>query len=85
MLASLEGTRFCLVYMEVLDAATQKLKLTPVHGVARVLPDRLVVEESSGVQTAVPDSALSAILPSDGNALLKDAAHYVIVKMAASA
>ena len=51
---------------------------------ARALADRLVVEEPSGACSAVPDSALPSILPSDGNALLADAEHYVIVKMAAS-
>jgi len=47
-LRHLDGVRFCMVCMEVLDAAAQKVKLTPIHGVARVLPGRLVVEAPSG-------------------------------------
>jgi hypothetical protein len=70
-----------MVCMEVLDQVEQKVKLTPIHGVARLLPDRLVVEESSGNRLVVPDSALRSILPSDGTELLKDAEYYVIVKM----
>jgi hypothetical protein len=80
-LKHLEGTRFCLVQMTVLDALKQEVKLVPIHGVARILPDRLVVEEASGSQHVVPDSALQSILPSDGTDLLKDAEHYVIVKI----
>jgi len=83
-LSYLDGTLFCIVQMIVLDAATQKVKLIPIHGTAKVLPDRLIVEESSGSQHVVPDSALPSILPSDGNEILKDAAHYVIVKIAAA-
>jgi hypothetical protein len=81
-LKHLDGTRFCIVLMTVLDATTQKVKLTPIHGVAKVLPDRLLVEESSGSLHSVPDSALPSILPSDGAELLKDAEYYVIVKIA---
>ncbi|MFT7488321.1 MAG: hypothetical protein ACI9OU_000714 [Candidatus Promineifilaceae bacterium] len=77
----LDGTRFCLVCMNVLNEATQEVKLTPIHGVAKVLPDCLVVVEPSGSQHVIPDSALPSILPSDGTALLEDADHYVIVKI----
>jgi len=83
-LGHLDGAPFCIVCMEVLDQAAQKVKLTPIHGVARVLPDQLVVEEPSGNQHVVPDSALPSILPSDGTALLGDADHYVIVRIAVS-
>ena len=80
--AHLNGTRFCLVHMMVLDEKTQQVKLTPIHGVAQVFDDRVVVVESSGGEHVVPDSALPSILPSDGTELLEDAAHYVIVKVA---
>lgn len=80
-LSYLDGTRFCLIYMDVLDEVLEKVKLTPVHGVARVMSDRLIVEESSGNQLVVPDSALPSITPSDGTVLLKDAEHYVIIKI----
>ena len=78
----LDGTPFCMVQMLVLDAATQNVKLTPIHGHAKVFSDRLVVVEADGSQHVVPDSALGSILPSDGTDLLKDAEHYVIVKIA---
>ena len=80
-LSYLDGKRFCMVYMDVLDEVLEKVKLTPIHGVARVMSDRLIIEESSGNQLVVPDSALPSITPSDGAALLKDAEHYVIVKV----
>ena len=81
-LSYLNGTPFCMVRMMVLDAAAGNVELVPIHGVASVLSDRLVVTEASGCQHVVPDSALPSILPSDGDELLKDAEHYVIVKIA---
>ena len=68
--------------MEVLNAATQEVKLTPVHGTARILADSMVVEESDGNRVTVPESALQSILPSDGTPILKNADHYAIVRMA---
>jgi len=70
-----------MVCMEVLNPDTQQLKLTPINGVAKVLEDRLVVEEQDGNQVVIPDSALPSILPSDGEPLLGNADHYVVVKM----
>ena len=80
-LSYLNGKRFCVVRMRVLDPVKQKVKLTPLHGIARVLPDRLVLEQAYGEKFVVPDSALPSILPNDGTPLLKGAAYYVIVKL----
>ena len=77
----LEGRPFCIVRMRVLDLATEKVELVPIHGVAKVLPDSVVVEEDTGEQHMVPHSALESIYPSDGTELLKDAEHFVIVKI----
>ena len=81
-LSHLDGTRFCMVQMTVLDEVKQDVKLVPIHGTAKVFPDQLRLVEFSGHEHVVPDSAIPSILPSDGNALLKDADHYVIVKIA---
>ena len=80
-LKHLDGSRFCMVCMTVLDLDAERVQLAPIYGTARVLPDRLLVEEDSGRAHAVPDSALAQILPSDGTEMLKDAAYYVIVKI----
>lgn len=79
--AYLDGVRFCLVMMTVLDTVMQNVKLTPVHGIAKVLSDRLVVVEDDGREHVVPDSAFGAIHKSDGTDILKDAMYYVIVKV----
>jgi len=79
----LEGTRFCIVLMKVLDQAAGKVQLTPIHGTARVSAGGLSVEESSGSMHAVPDSALASIYPSDGNEMLGDAEYYAVVKISA--
>jgi hypothetical protein len=81
-LEHLDGCRFCMVCMQVLDEATQNVQLVPIHGKAKVLPDCLVLVEPSGSEHAIPDSAIPSILPSDGTPLLADAEHYVIVKIA---
>jgi len=78
----LNGTSFCMVFMTVLDQATEKVQLSPIYGMAKVFTDRLIVEDSSGTEHAIPTSALSSILPNDGTKLLKDSTHYVIVKIA---
>ncbi len=82
-LGHIHGTRFCLVRMTVADEAGKKVELVPIHGVAQVLPDRVIVLEESGSQHVVPDSALPSIFPSDGTELLKDAEYFVIVKVQA--
>ena len=81
ILGHLDGARFCMVRMTVLDEKLQKASLLPIHGTAKVLPDRLLVVESSGTEHVVPDSAIPSILPSDGTEILKDADHFVIVKI----
>lgn len=83
-LAYLDGARFCLIYMQVLNRTKQELKLTPVHGTAKVQKDRLVIEEADGNQLVVPNSALPEIRPNDGEKMLGNASHYVIVKVAGS-
>jgi hypothetical protein len=70
-----------MVQMLVLDAATQKVKLAPIHGVAKVMPDRIMLVDPAGREHVIPDSALPSILPSDGTDLLEGADHYVIVKI----
>jgi len=81
-LAHLDGCRFCMVCMQVLDEATKNVRLTPIHGIAKVMPDRLLVVEPGGSEHVIPTSALPSILPSDGTPLLAEAEHYVIVKIA---
>lgn len=80
-LSHINGKSFCLVMMQVIDMVSEQVKLTPIYGTARVLADRMVVEEKSGSQHVIPDSALTAISLSDGNEILKDAEYYVIVKI----
>jgi hypothetical protein len=81
-LAHVDGKRFCIVRMDVVDEATNRVSLVPANGIARIMPDRLIVQKPSGDQLVIPDSALPSILPSDGNAMLGDAEYYVIVKVA---
>ena len=77
----LQGAAFCIVYMTVLDAEKQEVQLDPFHGTSRVLADRILVADDEGRTSVIPDCALGNIHPSDGNAVLKEADYYVIVKV----
>ncbi|MBT3291711.1 MAG: hypothetical protein HN380_30490 [Victivallales bacterium] len=76
----LEGRKFCVVFIKVLDAATEKVQLQCLRGRASVEPGRLTVVHEQGGMFTVPSSALPNILPSDGTALLQDAEYFVLVK-----
>jgi len=76
----LEGRKFCVVFIKVLDAATEKVQLQCLRGRASVEPGRLTVVHERGGMFTVPSSALPNILPSDGTALLQDAEYFVLVK-----
>ena len=76
----LEGRKMCVVFVKVLDAATEKVQLQCLRGRASVEPGRLHVVHAEGGMFTVPSSALPNILPSDGTPLLQDAEYFVLVR-----
>jgi len=79
-LGYLEGRRFCVVFVRVIDPETERVQLQCLRGRASIERGRLnVVNEVGGVFT-VPSSALASVLPSDGSSLLKNAEYFCLVK-----
>jgi hypothetical protein len=76
----LEGRKFCVVFVKVVDPATERVQLQCMRGRASVERGRVSVVGSEGGMFTVPSSALPNILPSDGTPLLKDAEYFVLVR-----
>lgn len=80
-LNELEGRRFCVVFVKILDPAKGRVQLQCLHGRANIDGGHLDVVHESGSVFTVPGSALPNILPSDGTKILRDAEYYVFVKV----
>lgn len=77
----LEGKKFCVVFVRMLEANSEKVQLRCMHGRASI-ENRILKVHCGGDQPfQVPNSALGNILPSDGTDLLKDCEYYVMVKV----
>ena len=76
----LEGRKFCVVFVKVMDAVAGNVKLHCLHGRANVEGGRITCVRQDGVQFTVPGSAIGSILPADGTALLRDADYFVLVR-----
>ncbi|MCF7855208.1 MAG: hypothetical protein K9N51_10465 [Candidatus Pacebacteria bacterium] len=77
----LEGKKFCVVFVKVIDESAGKVELQALHGRASIEAEKLRCYTPEGVCFAVPNSALPNILPNDGTELLKDAEYFVLVKL----
>ena len=77
----LEGRRFCVVFVKVLDVASGKLQFQCLRGRADIRGGgRLFVVAPGGGEFQVPSSAYSLIQPADGTEILRDAEYFVLVK-----
>lgn len=76
----LNGRRFCVVFVKVLDEEAGRVQLQALHGRANVDRGRLQLRMAGGAAFTVPQTALPNVLPSDGTDILKDAEYYVLVK-----
>lgn len=80
----LEGRKFCVVFVKVIDEATGKVQLQCLRGRANVERGRVSVVDERGFSFTVPGTAANNILPSDGTPLLKDAEFFCFVKVDSS-
>ncbi|MEI8078945.1 MAG: hypothetical protein WCH61_04865 [bacterium] len=80
-LAYLEGRRFCVVFVKVLDSPEGKVQLRCFRGRADVRGGRLAVVTGTGAVFAVPSSAHGSIQPHDGTVLLRDADYFALVRV----
>jgi hypothetical protein len=76
----LEGRRFCVVFVKVVDPLRERVALQCFRGRASIERGRVNVVADNGGVFALPGTALPNILPSDGSSLLKDAEYFCLVK-----
>ena len=77
----LEGRKFCVVFVKVLEATTGKVQCRCLRGRAAINQGHLDVMNERGAMFTVPSSALNTIAPNDGTALLGDCEYYCLVKV----
>ncbi|MBO7741664.1 MAG: hypothetical protein J6S21_03840 [Victivallales bacterium] len=77
----LQGRRFCVVFVKVLDAATGRVQCRCLRGRANLNNGHLELMQERGPVFTVPATALPTIQPSDGTALLRDAEYFCMVKV----
>jgi hypothetical protein len=80
-LGYLEGRRFCVVFVKVLDQVTERVQLRCLRGRASIEKGRINVVAPSGNLFTVPGTAMATVLPNDGTELLKDAEYFCLVKV----
>ncbi|NLZ63314.1 MAG: hypothetical protein GX902_05845 [Lentisphaerae bacterium] len=77
----LEGRKFCVVFVKVLDAASERVQLRCLRGRASLERGKVSVMAPSGNIFTIPGTAVRSILPNDGSAILKDAEYFCFVKV----
>ena len=80
-LDKLEGRKFCVVFVKVIDAAKERVQLQCMRGRASVDRGRVSCIDESGCAFQIPSISVTNILPSDGTPILKDAEYYCLVKV----
>lgn len=77
----LEGRRFCVVFVKVLDLLKERVQLRCLRGRASVDNGKVSVVAANSNVFTIPQSAMGSISPNDGTAILKDAEYFCLVKV----
>lgn len=80
-LERLEGRKFCVVFVKVIDESAGKVQLQCLRGRANVERGRVSVVGDDGCSFTIPGSAVHTIAANDGTAILKDAEYFCLVKV----
>ncbi len=80
-LEKLEGRKFCVVFVKVIDAEKERVQLQCMRGRASVDRGRVSCIDANGNAFQLPSISLTNILPSDGTPILKDAEFYCLVRV----
>ena len=80
-LREIEGRKFCVVFVKVVDEGTGRVQLQCLRGRANVEGQRVSLVDTHGGKFTIPSIAVANILPSDGTPLLKDAEYFCLVKV----
>lgn len=76
----LEGCKFCVVFVKVLDPVKERVRLQCFRGRASVERGRVTVVDRNGGMFTLPSTAMTNILPNDGSRILQDAEYFCLVK-----
>ncbi len=76
----LEGRKFCVVFVKVLDPVRERVQLQCFRGRASVEGGRVHVVDANGGMFTLPGTAVNNVMPSDGSRILKDAEYFCLVK-----
>ena len=77
----LEGRRFCVVFVKILDVVTGRVQCRCLRGRASWERGHLEVISEKGGRFSVPATALPSVAPSDGTPILRDAEFFCLVKV----
>ncbi|HOG50148.1 MAG TPA: hypothetical protein PKY10_06125 [Lentisphaeria bacterium] len=80
-LERLEGRKFCVVFVKVIDASTERVQLQCLRGRASVERGKVSVVDQHGAMFTLPGTAVANIQPSDGTKLLQDAEYFCFVRV----
>lgn len=80
-LSHLEGRRFCVVFVKVIDPETERVRLQCLHGRASVDSGGVALVTDEGSEFRLPGAAVSTIMPADGTAMLKNAEYFAMVRL----
>lgn len=80
-LNQLEGRKFCVVFVKVLDPTANKVQLQCLRGRASVDRGKVSVIDKNGAVFTIPSISVANILPSDGTKILQDAEYFVLIKV----
>jgi hypothetical protein len=80
-LKDVEGRKFCVVFVQVIDQKAGKVQMRALHGRANVEKGKLTCVNKEGKGFAVPSTAIPNIMPSDDTDILKDSEYFVMVKV----
>ena len=80
-LEQVEGRKFCVVFVKVVDQEKERFQVQCFRGRASVERGELKVIDENNNAFTVPKSAHPTVNPNDGTKLLGDAEYFAMVKV----
>ncbi len=77
----LEGRRFCVVFVKLVDPVTERVQLQCLRGRASVDRGKVSVYNDHGAVFTLPSVSLKNIMANDGTELLQDAEYFCFVRV----
>ena len=77
----LEGRRFCVVFVKLVDPVTERVQLQCLRGRASIDRGKVSVYNEHGAVFTLPSVSLKNIMANDGTELLQDAEYCCFVRV----